>query len=112
MKNSKNPCLLTASSFQDCPHRAQQSNSLEPLQLMFAPDMDVNRGIAFKELLFVAGLKKSRAHELKSPKSSKFDPTFPKGFRHGNSSRGRLVFWYPDVISWLQTRAAVSRKTN
>jgi len=60
-----------------------------------------------QRVLNKVGIGKSTLYDWLNPKSSRYDPTFPKQIRLGASSVG----WLEDEIdAWLQARVEASRE--
>jgi prophage regulatory protein len=49
------------------------------------------------------GIPDSTRADWENPKSSRFDPTFPKKIKLGSRSVG---YFYDEVIAWLSSRSA------
>ena len=73
-------------------------------------DLSLHRAIRAKEVMQMTGDKRSHFYDRLNTKSSSHDPTFPRPFRLGCSTRSPTVFWAHEIVAWLKTRALTSRK--
>ena len=68
------------------------------------------RALRLPEVLRLTGDKRSHWYSRLNPRSSAYDPNAPQSFRLGDSCRSPAVWWYHEVVAWLQFRASTSRK--
>lgn len=63
--------------------------------------------VRLRQLVQLVGLARSTLYDIQNPKSSRYDPTFPKKVRIGV----RAVGWFRhEVNEWLTTRQSVNNK--
>lgn len=65
----------------------------------------VDRVIRLKELLRLIGLSRSTVYDRTNPKSTRFDPSFPRPIKLGAASVGRSL---NEVMAWIAARPQVS----
>ncbi|CAG4968506.1 helix-turn-helix transcriptional regulator [Novilysobacter luteus] len=89
------------------------SNVLDRLkdifQLARINDRSNDRAIRLPDVLHILSIGKSSWYQRLNARSPSYDPLAPKPFKLGNSERSPSVWWYSEVIAYLEIRAAASR---
>ena len=89
------------------------SNVLDRLkdifQLARINDRSNDRAIRLPDVLHILSIGKSSWYQRLNSRSPSYDPLAPKPFKLGNSERSPSVWWYSEVIAYLEIRAAASR---
>lgn len=57
--------------------------------------------VRLRQLVQLVGLARSTLYDIQNPKSSRYDPTFPKKVRLSSRAVGWL---WPEVEAWLQAK--------
>lgn len=69
----------------------------------------VRQVVRAKEAAAIIGCGRSHFYALQNPKDSAWDPSFPSGFKLGDSPRSPTV-WFADLIAeWLECRSSTAR---
>lgn len=79
-------------------------------QLDDAIDLSLQRAIRAKQVMQMTGDKRSHFYARLNSNSPSYDPTFPRPFRLGTSSRAPTVWWAHEILNWLDGRAKSARK--
>ncbi len=92
---------------------------LESVQLGYSymgPDefllKPVRRAIRAKIAIAMIGCGRSHFFALQNAKDSAFDPSFPRSFKLGKSSRSPTVWYADEIEAWLDARVAASRQAH
>lgn len=70
-------------------------------------EVSQNRVLRLCDVINMLGISRSTVYEKLNPKSRRYDPTFPKGFKLSSSAVGWKA---SDIVSWIDQRAMTQHK--
>lgn len=117
----RQPALASASEISDKPtssdldllKQLMESKVLDRLkgmlQLAHAGASANDRAIRLPEVLRMLPISKSTWYDRLNPRSPAYDPLAPQPFKLGSSERSPSVWWYSEIIAYLEAHAAASR---
>ena len=86
------------------------SKVMDHLKHIFQLARADDRAIRLPEVLKILSTGKSSWYQRLNARSPSYDPLAPKPFKLGNSERSPSLWWYSEIIAYLEVRATVSRK--